>query len=256
MKEGKFIDFRRTGGRADIILKRPPRNVLDGQMLEEMVTALEPLRDDETLKALVIRGSGGNFCGGIELLELTTENVGLFMPNYTRLFDIINGIRGVVIAGIKGEAFSAGCEIACFADVTIAGKSAKFCFPDIKIGLFPPIATAVLPRLVGRNRSFDWIFSSRLISAEEALSHNLISRLVPDDQLEAFVEEYAARILSLSGAAIICAKRALDSALYVPVMEGLKKTESTYMIDLMNSIDPHEGIKAAIEGRTPVWRNR
>ncbi len=256
MSETQFIDFQRVGGRADLILKRPPRNILNAQILEGMVSALEPLRDDDTLKVLIIRGSGANFCAGIELEELTTENVGLFMPNYTRLFDIINGIRGVVIAGIQGEAFGGGCELACFADITIAGKSAKFCFPDIKLGLFPPIASAVLPRLIGRNRSFDWIFSGRVISAEEALSHDLISRLVADDLLDSFVEEYAERIMSLSGAAIVCAKRALDGALYIPVMEGLKKTESTYMIDLMNSIDPHEGIKAAMEGRPPIWRNR
>jgi len=256
MSETKFIDYRRVGGRADLTMKRPPKNILNCEMLEEMVKALEPLRDDDTLKVLVLHGSGMQFCGGTELDELTTENVGLFMPFYTRLFDIINGIRGVVIAGIKGEAFGAGCELACFADITIVGKSAKFCLPDIRMGLFPPIASAILPRLVGRNRAFDWIFSSRIITAEEALSHDLISRLVPDEEMDKFVEEYAGRIMGLSGAAINCAKRALDGALYVPVMEGLKKTESTYMIDLMNSIDPHEGIKAAMEGRTPVWRNR
>ncbi len=256
MSETQFIDYRRVGGRADLTLKRPPRNVLNGQMLEQMVKVVEPLREDDELKLLVIHGSPTTFCGGIELEELTTENVGLFMPNYTRLFDIINGIKGVVIAGIRGEAFGAGCELACFADITIASNTAKFCFPDTKIGLFPMIATAVLPRLVGRNRAFDWIFSSRLIAAEEALSHDLISRLVPDDKLDSFVEEYAARIMSLSGATIECTKRAIDGALYVPVMEGLKKTESTYMIDLMNSIDPHEGIRAAMEGRSPVWRNR
>lgn len=252
----QYIDFKRTGSRADLTLKRPPRNMLNGQMLEEMVHVLEPLRDDDTLKVLVVRSAGANFCGGVDLEELTTENVGLFMPNYTHFFNILNGIRGVVIAGIRGEAFSAGCEIACFADVTIAGKSARFSFPDIKLGLFPPIASALLPRLVGRNRAFDWIFSSRTISAEEALHDNLISRLVPDEQLDTFVEEYVSRILALSGATIICAKRALDGALYIPVMEGLKKTESTYMIDLMNSIDPHEGLRAAMEGRAPVWKNR
>ena len=79
---------------------------------------------------------------------------------------------------------------------------------------------------------------------------------MPDESLNAMIEEYAGRLVSLSGPAIACAKRALDGALYIPVMEALKKTESIYMLDLMNSIDPHEGIKAMMENRAPVWRNR
>jgi cyclohexa-1,5-dienecarbonyl-CoA hydratase len=256
MSNFQFIDYHRTGPRADLTLRRPPRNVLNVEMLEEMVSALEPLHDDDTIKVLVIRGSGANFCGGAELSDLTSDRVGLFMPSYTRIFNIINNIRGVVLAGIQGEAYGAGCELACFSDITIAAKSAKFCFPDLKVGLFPPIASAVLPRLVGRNRAFDWIFSGRVVNAEEALINDLISRMVPDGELDAFIDEYAGRIASLSAAAVQCAKRALDGALYIPVMDALKKTESTYMLDLMNSIDPHEGIRAALEGRAPVWRNR
>jgi enoyl-CoA hydratase/carnithine racemase len=256
MSQYQLIDFKRTGARADLVLKRPPRNMLNVEMLEEMISALEEIRDDESLKVLVIKGNGLNFCGGVEINELTAERVGVLMPLYTRTFDYMNDIRGVVIAGIQGEAFGAGCELACFSDITVVAKSAKFCFPDIRLGLFPPIASAVLPRLVGRNRAFDWIFSGRTISADEAMLNDLISRVVPDEQMTSFIEEYAARLASLSAPAIVCAKRALDGALYSPVMEALKKTESTYMVDLMNSLDPHEGIKAALEGRPPVWRNR
>lgn len=256
MPSYQFIDYRRGNARADLVLKRPPRNLLNVEMIEEIVAALDELRADDTLKVLVLRASGNHFCSGIELAELTAERIGLLMPAYTRLFDFINGIRGVVIAGIQGEAFGAGCELACFCDITVGGRGAKFCFPDIKRGLFPPIASAILPRLIGRNRAFDWIFSGRAINAEEAHANDLISRIVPDDQLESFIEEYATRLVSLSAPALTLAKRALDGALYSPVMEALKKTESTYMLDLMNSLDPHEGIKAALEGRAPVWRNK
>jgi len=256
MSEFHNIDFKRTGSRADLVLRRPPRNMLNTEMLEEIVQVIDMLRDDETLKVLVVKGNGIHFCGGIELEDLTADRVGLLMPYYTRLFDHINSIRGVVIAGIQGEAFGAGSELACFCDITLVGKTAKFCFPDMRMGLFPPIGAAILPRLIGRNRAFDWIFSGRVIPAEEALANDLISRVVPDESLNAMIEEYAGRLVSLSGPAIACAKRALDGALYIPVMEALKKTESIYMLDLMNSIDPHEGIKAMMENRAPVWRNR
>lgn len=256
MSQYEFIDFKRTGPRADLTLKRPPRNVLNYEMIEEIVAVLEPLRDDDTLKVLIISGGGINFCGGIEAEELAVDRVGLMMPSYTRIYDLLNDVRGVIIAAVRGEAFGAGAELAAFSDVNFAARGAKFCFPDMRMGLFPPIAAAILPRLVGRHRTFDWIFSGRVISADEAIQNDLISRILPDEQLDSFVEEYASKIASLSRPAVICAKRAIDAALYSPVMEALKRTESTYMIDLMNHADPHEGIKAAIEGRAPVWRNR
>ena len=97
MSQYQLIDFKRTGARADLVLKRPPRNTLNVEMLEEMISALEEIRDDESLKVLVIKGNGLNFCGGVEVNELTSERVGLLMPLYTRTFDYINDIRGVVM---------------------------------------------------------------------------------------------------------------------------------------------------------------
>jgi len=256
MSEYRWIEFKRAGARADLTLKRPPRNLLTTEMLEEIVSVIDGVRDDESLKVMVVKGAGLNFCGGIEVSEFATDNFGNLMPFYTRLFDHINSVRGLVIAGIQGEAFGAGCELACFCDVTIAAKSAKFCFPDLKHGIFPPIASAVLPRLIGRHRSFDWIFSGRVISADEALANDLVARVVPDDQLNSSLEDYAAKIVAFSAPVVVHAKRALDGALYIPVMDALKKTESIFMLDLMTSLDPHEGIKAAMENRAPVWRNR
>lgn len=256
MPEFQRIKFREEEGRAQLILNNPSHNLLNTSMLEEILYALEPLRDNDAIKVLLIRGVGGVFCSGIATEDLMSDRIGALMPLYTRMFDYINGVHGLVVAAVEGEAIGPGLELAAFCDVTIGAETAKFAFPEIAMGLFPPIATAILPRLIGRNRALDWLVSGRTFSAHEAVEGHLLARTVPDDEMDAFIEDYVGRIASFSAQAIRLAKRAVDSALYIPVMEALKSTESTYMLDLMNSIDAQEGLRAKIENRSPVWRNR
>ncbi|MDP8229309.1 MAG: enoyl-CoA hydratase/isomerase family protein [Candidatus Electryoneaceae bacterium] len=256
MADYKYIHFDCHDGRADLTFNRPPKNLLNVEMLEEILDALDQVRDDESLKILVLRGVGGTFCGGIETTELMADQVGLLMPLYTRMFDYLNSVHGLTLGEIKGDVLGGGCEIAGFCDVVIAADNARFGFPEITMGLFPPIATAVLPRLIGRSRTLDWIISGDIISSERALQFGLVARIVSEDKLNEEVERYADRVASLSAPAVTLAKRAVDSALYVPVMEAKRTTESTYMLDLMSSIDPHEGLKAIQEDRPPIWKNR
>ena len=255
MSDYKFVDFTRKGSRADLTLKRPSRNLLNVEMLEEIVYALSKAREDESLKVLVLKGSNGTFCGGIELKERTTERVGHLMPLYTQVFDYLNDICGLTVAAVEGEAFDGGFELASFCDVCIATEGATFCHPEISFGHYPQIAAAILPRLVGRNRAIDWIISGDKISAREAYRAGLINRLVREGELIEEVNRYADKVASRSGPAIIWSKRAIDRSLYASAMEAMRTTASTYMKELLSNIDPHEGLNAAIEGRPPKWRD-
>ncbi len=256
MGDYRFIKFARTKDRADLILNRPPRNLLNIELLEETVDALGKAREDESLKVLVISGAGGNFSGGIELHERTSERVGLIMPLFTRMFDYLNEICGLTIAAVEGEVSDGGFELAAFCDVCIATEGTIFWHPEISFGLYPPIAAAILPRLVGRNRALDWIISGDKISSREAYRAGMINRMVRDGELMTEVDRYADKIASYSAPAVIWAKRAIDRSLYTPAMEAMRTSESTYMIELLNNIDPHEGLSAAIEGREPKWRDK
>ena len=250
-----FITLNRRGSRAELILNRPPRNVLDVEMLEQFVGALRELRDDESLKILVLRGSGGMFCGGIDVSERASERAGLMMPLFTEIFDFLNQIRGVTVAVVEGEAHDGGFELATFCDVLFAAENATFQHPEIKFGLFPPIAAAILPRLVGRNRALEWIISGDVVTAREAYEAGLVNRLWHHDRVNAELEKFVSKIDSLSAPAVVWTKRAIDRSLYVSAMEGMRNSESIYMLELMRNLDPSEGIKAAIEGRAPHWRN-
>ena len=256
MSDYKLIRFNRVDGRADLTLNNPPLNLLSAEMLEEIVHALDQVRDDDALKVLFIRGEGMIFCGGVKVEDIIADNIGALMPLYSRMYNHLNDIRGLTVAAVQGEAVGFGAELAAFCDVTIAAETARFSFPQITLGLFPPVATAILPRLFGRNRALDWIISGRQVSAKEAVESHMIARTIPDLVLMSYAESYVARVAGFSAPAVVLAKRAVDNALYTPAMEALRTTESTYMLDLMNSIDPHEGLKAKIEGREPVWKNR
>jgi len=255
MDEHRFITFTRAKGRADLVLNRPPRNLMNVEMLEEIVDVLGKAREDETLKVLVIKGAGTNFSGGLELEERSSDRVGILMPLFTRMFDYLNEICGLTIAAAEGEVSDGGFELYSFCDVCIATEGTIFSFPEITFGHYPLIATAILPRLVGRNRALDWIISGDKISSREAYRAGMINRLARDGELMVEINRYADKIANFSAPAIIWAKRAIDRTLYTSVMEALRTSESTYMIDLLNNIDPHEGLKAAIEGRAPVWRD-
>ena len=256
MDEYKYINFERTDGRADLTLTSLPHNLLSVEMLEEMLSALDGLRDDDTLKVLLIRGEGGIFCGGVQVDDLTAERIGSFMPIYTRSYGFLNSIRGLVVAAIEGEALGHGCELAGFCDVTIAAESARFGFPSIKRGPFPPVAAATPPRLVGRNRVVTWVNSGRSSTAIEAVEGHLITKTIPEAVMNKYVDSYVEDIAGYSAPAVVLAKRAVDAAMYVPVMEALTASESTYMLDLLSCLDPHEGLRASIEERQPVWKNR
>lgn len=252
----QYIKYERTGGKAELWLNRPPENRLNADMVQEMLIVLDDLRDDESLKLFVIRGCNGHFCGGTDTEALQADQVGLLMPYYTRIYKHLNKIMGLTLAIVEGNALDAGTELAAFCDVIVAADNALFGFPQVNMGLFPPIGTAVLPRLIGRNRTLDRIISGEPFHAEEAFRMDLVARVAPPDRLDEVANQYINRINSLPAPAILLAKRAVDGALYTPVMDALRSTESVYMLDLMGSIDPNEGIRAALEGRAPVWRNR
>lgn len=256
MADYNWINFSSEEGRADLTLNSLPHNLLSVEMLEEIVDALNGLRDDETLKVLYIRGEGNTFCGGVQAERLTADRIGALMPLYTRMYSYLMSIRGLILAGIEGEALGHGCELAAFCDVAIASESATFGFPNIKLGLFPPIATAILPRMVGRNQALDWIISGRTFSADEAVTGRLITRTMPDEVIKEYMDEYVDQIAKSSAPAIVLAKRVVNESMDEPMLEALRITESTYMLDLMDCIDPHEGLAASIAERVPVWRNR
>ncbi|MBA2645737.1 MAG: enoyl-CoA hydratase/isomerase family protein, partial [Pyrinomonadaceae bacterium] len=144
----------------------------------------------------------------------------------------------------------AGC------DVVISSPRGRFGQPEIKIGVFPPVAAVLLPRIIGERRARELILTGELIDAQEALRLGLVSHLVPVEQLEQKTQEILARLREMSASSLEATRRALDMARGRSFEEALSAIEKLYLNDLMKTDDAREGINAFMEKRKPAWRNR
>jgi cyclohexa-1,5-dienecarbonyl-CoA hydratase len=163
------------------------------------------------------------------------------------------GLPFPVVAAVNGAALGGGCELALACDVVIAREGAKLGQPEICLGVFPPAAAVLLPRLVGPQVAADLILSGRVIEAGEASKIGLVSQVIPADEFDSAVGEYLESLASLSGPVLRIAKRALrDGELGTPT-DAMRRVERIYLDELMQIDDAHEGLAAFTEKRAPVW---
>ena len=146
--------------------------------------------------------------------------------------------------------------MATFADIPILAESGRLAFPEIRLGVFPPVAAAVLPFRIGIARTRDLLFSGRGVDAREALAMGLVSRVVPDAELEEAARATARQLAFHSGSSL----RILRQALQIGEMDSfrtiLREEEGLYLGRLMKTEDAREGLRAFLEKRKPVWRHR
>ena len=141
-------------------------------------------------------------------------------------------------------------------DVVIASDQSRFGQPEIKLGVFPPVAAILLPRVIGEKKARELILTGDLIEAPEAEKLGLVSYVVPSEQLEEKTSELLEKFRGLSSAALEMTKRAIDAGTGRWLDTALKEVEDMYLHELMKTHDATEGINAFIEKRKPVWRNR
>ena len=144
----------------------------------------------------------------------------------------------------------AGC------DIVIASERARFGQPEIKLGVFPPVAAVLLPRVIGDKRARELILTGDLIDAREALRLGLVNAVVPPEELEQKAEDVLVKLRELSAPALEATKHALDMARGTSFDEALERVENLYLNELMKTADANEGIKAFMEKRKPLWQNR
>jgi enoyl-CoA hydratase/carnithine racemase len=149
-----------------------------------------------------------------------------------------------------------GCELVSACDIVISSERGKFGQPEVKLGVFPPVAALLLPSIIGDKRARELILTGEIIDAAEAGRLRLCNHVVPVAQLEQKLMEVLSKLRELSGSALEFSRRALDLGRHQTLDEALKEVENIYLLELMKSYDATEGVKAFIEKRKPVWRNR
>jgi cyclohexa-1,5-dienecarbonyl-CoA hydratase len=252
----RFVQVVVAQGVARITLNRPPANVLSVEAMDELNAALESLEYERHLKLVVLTGTGKYFSAGFEVADHVGDRAYLMLEAFGRIFDNIAKVDKPTLAVVGGPALGAGSILAAGCDVVLAGASAKFGHPEIKGGVFNTVAAVLLPRLVGRKRAYELILSGTSLSAAEAERMGLVSRVVPDERLEAEAAALIQRFQEGSAPVLQAARKAVAGALDLPFAEALRHAEDVYLNQLMSSEDAEEGLRAVMEKRKPVWKDR
>lgn len=238
---------------ARITVDRPPVNVLDIATLEELAAAVATAAADPVTRVMVLSGAGKTFCAGVDVKDHTADRVDAMIHAFARAIQALRAAPVPVVAAIHGATLGGGCELALACDIVLARDDIRLGQPEIRLGVFPPAATALLPRLVGRQRAMDLLLTGRSIHANEALRIGLVARVLPEDDFEEAVDQYAGSLAVHSRPVLVLAKRAVAESLERPLDEALHAADQLYLTDLMALHDPHEGLAAFMEKREPVW---
>lgn len=250
---GEFIRISETEGVRTITLDRPPLNVLNLAMLGEVVNALEAAVGDESLAAIVLRATGKSFSAGVDIADHTADKVDGMIETFHRAVRLLASTDALTVAAVQGAALGGGCELACFCDIVLASERAKFGQPEVKVGVFPPVAATILPWRVGVARAVEINALGETIDAREAHRIGLASRVFAAEEFEAKVDEVVAAITRLSRPVVRLAKRATVEPFRAGLLAHLERAERLYLEDLMNLRDAHEGLSAFLERRAPLW---
>ena len=251
----KHIQTEMKEGVAFLTLNRAPLNVLNIEMMEEINTCLEGLLKEKSLKLLVVQAAGKAFSAGVDVGEHLGDLTTKMIETFHKIFRLMDVLKVPSIAVVNGSALGGGCELALYCDMVITTEKAKFGQPEIQVGVFPPIAALIFPRVIGRKKAMELILSGETISAQEALALGFVNKVVPEAQLSEEVRAFIEKFKKLSGIVIKLGKEALLAGLNDDMDKGLKTIEKIYLDVLMKTHDANEGLRAFMEKRKPAWTN-
>jgi len=240
---------------AHIVLDRPPVNALSLDMIGAVIAALRHAAADDAARAVVLSSAGvRHFCAGLDLATLlgkSREEVREFVHAlYVDLHECQCNLGKPSIAAVGGAARGGGMTMAISCDVILAGQQATFGYPEINIGVLPAIHFAHLPRIAGRHRAFELLFSGRTFAAQEACELGLVSKVVADAELAAAADALAADFVAKSPAVMHLARAAFMR------QNDYRRSIADAVEDFCNVVTTdaaQEGIRAFLEKRAPRW---
>jgi len=251
----KHINANIEGGLGKITLNRPPVNILNIEMMNEINETLAGWIENRDLKVVLFNTEGKCFSAGVDVGEHMGDLAPKMIETFHGMFRLMDQLGAVTVASVYGSCLGGGCELAVFCDLVIADDTAKFGQPEIQVGVLPPIAAQIMPRIIGRKAAMDLILSGRIVSAQESMGMGLINKVVAKGDLSQETDEFIKPYLSLSAEVISITKKTIKAGLRDDFEPSLKVIEEIYLNELMKTTDAQEGLKAFLEKRTPEWKN-
>lgn len=251
----RYLKVLDDGDVARLVLTRPPLNILTIDMMEELNAALEWCSSRTGLRALVLAAEGRAFSAGVAVEDHLSDRMKPMLAAFHQIFRHLRALDCLTVAAIQGPALGGGAELATFCDLAIAAETATLGQPEIKVGVFPPIAALHYPSRVGRARALQLLLSGDVIPAREAERIGLVDRVVPAEELDQAVAAALQSFADKSTAVLRLTKRAVRQACGDFEL-ALVRLEDLYFNELMRTEDADEGLRAFVEKRPPAWKHR
>lgn len=244
---------------ATITLNRPDkRNALDAATIAELTAAFSELGKRDDVRIVVLRGNGSAFCAGADLSSIKALQTASFDDNLadgqklTSMFQAVYSCPKATIALVHGPALAGGAGLASACDFAIASQTATFGYPEARIGFVAAIVMVLLTRQVGERAARDLVLTGRTVRADEALELRLVNRVVPDDRLDAALNELCDDLLRNSPASIALSKQLL-AKVWSGELEANLETAARFNATARQTSDCKEGVAAFLEKRKPRW---
>ena len=254
----QYVEMEIADNIAWLTMKRPPYNVLTADMMLEMARAIGHLHEERSVRVIVLQASKEctAFSAGVAVEDSRPERAFQTLEAMQAVFNNFLETSKPVVTVVNGPAIGGGCELAALADIIIATPKARFAQPEVKLGVFPPLAAVILPHVIGHKRALEMIFTGEPLSAMEAQRLGLVSKVVPEEKLAEELKVILAKISEQSAPVLEMAKRVIYDTIGLPLPAAMKKSADIYLNQLMDLEDAQEGLRAAVEKRKPVWQDR
>jgi enoyl-CoA hydratase/carnithine racemase len=242
-----------------LILNRPDkRNALSLELLRQIDAAQAKLREDRTVRAVVLAARGPVFCAGHDLGEMIADSRENYLNLFTLCSQVMHQFRRVpqpVIARVQGMATAAGCQLVAACDLAVAAEGATFATPGVKIGLFCTTPAVPLVRTIAPRAAMEMLLTGKPISAQRALELCLVNRVTAADGLDAAVREFTEAILSASPVTVKMGKAAFYDQLALDE-ESAYERATEVMAENASCSDAQEGMQAFLQKRRPIWSGK
>lgn len=248
------IEHRHDGGVLHLTLDAPKGNVLDRALIERLREALAACVRPEH-RAIVFEGAGPHFSFGASVAEHRRQEARAMLDAFHGLFRQLAELSVPTAALVRGQCLGGGLELASYCTWILASPDAQLGQPEIRLGVFAPMASIVLPWRVGGGAALELCVGGGTISAEEAHRIGLVSRVAGDPRA-AFDALYAEELAPRSASSLRFAERAARADLHDRMTQRLPLLEAMYLEELMQTADANEGIAAFLERRTPEFQHQ
>ncbi len=245
----------RDGRLLHLELARPKANIVNGAMVAALQGALDEVRDQRELAGVLLTAEGPNFSFGASVEEHLPERCKEMLRGLHHLILTMVEYPVPILVAVRGQCLGGGMELVLAGSLVFAAPDAKFAQPEIRLGVFAPAASCLLPELIGPAAARDLLWSGRGISAGEAKETGLITAIAeePENAALSYFDEY---LSGLSSSALRHAVRAAGFDMGARVRHKLAELERLYLEELMTGADAEEGLRAFMEKRTPRWEHR